>query len=231
MARPRGAGGVATHGGKIYYAGGLQAGEAVAWFDEYDPKANSWRRLPDMPRVRDHFHAAVVAGRFHAIGGRDKDLGATTTANDAYDFASGTWKSGLAPLPTPRGGFGAAVVGDEILLIGGERPDGALGSVESYDTRTDSWRALEPMPTARHGIQGAVLGGAVYVAGGGVAPGAAPSEVTEAFVLAEGTTARPRGPLRSSFRGAACWRARAPRIRPRASSAPTGDSTSRSRTD
>lgn len=200
MPRPRGAGGVAAHGGKLYYAGGLHAGEAVAWFDEYDPKADTWRRLPDMPRPRDHFHAAVVAGRLFAIGGREKDLGETTTANDAFDFASGVWRTGLAPLPTPRGGFGTAVVGDEILVIGGERPDGALGSVESYDTGTDSWRTLEPMPTARHGVQAAVLDGAVYVAAGGVAPGAAPTDVTEALVLANGVSRRPRRPLRSSFR-------------------------------
>lgn len=201
MPRPRGAGGVAAYGGKLYYAGGLHDGVAVPWFDEYDPESDSWRRLPDMPRRRDHFHAAVVGGKLYAIGGRDKEIGATTTANDAYDFVSGTWRSGLAPLPSPRGGFGAAVVGDEIVVIGGEVADAALGAVEAYDTRTDSWRALEPMPTARHGIQAAVLDGAIYVAAGGTAPGAAPSDVTEALVLKGPRPSRPSGgrPLRSSF--------------------------------
>ena len=59
------------YGGKIYYAGGLHDGKAVAWFDVYDPSTETWTQLPDMPRRRDHFQAAVVDGKFYAIGGRD----------------------------------------------------------------------------------------------------------------------------------------------------------------
>ena len=49
MPRPRGAGGVAVHQGKIYYAGGLSAGSAGSWFDVYDPATNTWTQLPNMP--------------------------------------------------------------------------------------------------------------------------------------------------------------------------------------
>ena len=62
-ARGRGAGGVAVHDGKIYYAGGLHDGDAVNWFDVYDPEANTWPQLPDMPTARDHFHAVVLDGK------------------------------------------------------------------------------------------------------------------------------------------------------------------------
>jgi hypothetical protein len=212
MKRPRGAGGVAVHGGKIYYAGGLHRGAAVAWFDVYDPQTDSWSRLPDMPRARDHFQAAVVGGRLYAIGGRNRDIDATTTANDAFDFRQGRWATGLASLPTARGGFAAAAVGDEIVVIGGEREDGAVAAVEAYDTATDSWRTLDPMPTPRHGIQAAVCGGAIYVAAGGTTPGGGdPTDVTEALFLrdqsgcgrASAAGARPRRasrPPRASFR-------------------------------
>ena len=47
--RERGAGGVAVHEGKIYYAGGLHDGTVVPWFDVYDPVARTWTVLPDMP--------------------------------------------------------------------------------------------------------------------------------------------------------------------------------------
>jgi hypothetical protein len=182
--RGRGGGGIAVHGGKIYYAGGLHNGNVVAWFDVYDPKADSWTRLPDMPRARDHFHAAVVDGKFYAIGGRAKAINATTAANDAYDLATGTWRTGLAPLPTPRGGFAAAVVGREILVIGGEGGGVTHNRVEAYDTVANSWRALAPMPTARHGIQAAVCDGGVYVAAGGrTQGGGSPTNVHEAFSL------------------------------------------------
>jgi N-acetylneuraminic acid mutarotase len=183
-ARARGAGGVAVHQGKIYYAGGLHNGSAVSWFDVYDPGVNTWTQLPNMPRVRDHFHAAVVGGKFYAIGGRDTAINATTTANDAFDFSTGTWTQGLAPLPTARGGFAAAALGNEVLVIGGEGGGSTFSTVEAYNTQTNTWRTLAPMPTARHGIQAAECNGGVYIAAGGKTQGgASPSDVHEVFFL------------------------------------------------
>ena len=83
--------GSAVHDGSIYYAGGLNDGVAVNWFDVYDPVADSWTQLPDMPTARDHFHAATLDGRLWAIGGRDGAINAVTTANEAYDFSTGEW--------------------------------------------------------------------------------------------------------------------------------------------
>jgi N-acetylneuraminic acid mutarotase len=186
--RGRGAGGVAVHGGKIYYAGGLHGSRAearaVAWFDVYDPATNSWQALPDMPTARDHFHAAVVGGVFYAIGGRDKDIDATTAIVEAYTFASGSWSTLPTALPTERGGFAAAVVGDEIMIMGGEGGGNTYDTVEAYNTVTNTWRSLAAMPTARHGIQAAVCNGGVYLAAGGtVQGGQGPTSVHEVFFL------------------------------------------------
>lgn len=182
MTRPRGAGAVAVHAGRIYYAGGLSDGRAVSWFDVYDPKRDSWSRLPAMPRARDHFQAVVVGGKLYAIGGRDSELGKEYAETDAFDFATDRWETGLAPIPTKRGGFAAAVLGDEILVIGGEDAHGAHREVEAYDVRRDRWRTLDPMPTPRHGIQAVVCGGAVYVAAGGRTQGGEnPTDVLEAY--------------------------------------------------
>ena len=190
--RSRGAGGVAVHDGKIYYAGGLHDGKAVAWFDVYNPATNTWTQLPNMPRVRDHFHAAVVDGKFYAIGGRDSVVSAMTTKVDVYDLASGgagAWQTPNTDLPTPRGGFATAVIGKEILVIGGEGGGKAHTEVEAYDTINNSWRMMKPMPTARHGIQAAVCNGGVYIAAGGLTQGAfAPTNVHEAFFLNGPTT-------------------------------------------
>jgi hypothetical protein len=178
-ARGRAAGGVAVHDGKIYYAGGLHDGSAVDWFDVYDPATGTWTPLEDMPRERDHFHGAVVDGRFYAIGGRDTGINTTTPANDVYDFATEEW-SQRAPLSTPRGGFAAAAVGREIVVIGGEGNNQTYKTVEAYDTVTNTWRALAPMPTARHGIQVATCNGGLYIAAGGLTQGGAnPSNVHE----------------------------------------------------
>jgi N-acetylneuraminic acid mutarotase len=185
MARGRGGGGVAVHNGLIYYAGGLHDGEAVNWFDVYDPAAGTWTQLPAMPTVRDHFHAAVLNGVFYAIGGRDTDINAMTPRVDAYDIASGTWSTLDTELPTPRGGFAAAVLGDEILVIGGEGGGQTFAIVEAYRPASNSWRTLAPMQTARHGIQAAVCDGGVYIAAGGVVQGHGPTDVHEVFFFDE----------------------------------------------
>jgi N-acetylneuraminic acid mutarotase len=189
MPRGRGAGGTAVFDGKIYYAGGLSGGVAVPWFDVYNASTNTWSQLPDMPTARDHFHAAVVNGKFYAIGGRNKDIDATTTANQAYDVATGAWQTGLAPLPTPRGGFAIAAVGDEVLIIGGEGGGQTYANVEAYNTVTNTWRVLNPMPTARHGIQAVVCNGGVYIAAGAKNQGGGSStDVHEVFFLGSPTS-------------------------------------------
>lgn len=170
--RARGAGGTAAYDGKIYYAGGMHGSientVAVPWFDVYDPETESWTALPDMPTVRDHFHAEVVDGVFYAIGGRNRHDYATTPVVDAFDFATGTWSTLPTELPTERGGFATAVLGKEILVIGGERRQRmAYDTVEAYNTVTNTWRTLTPMLTGRHGIQAAVCNGSVYIAAGG----------------------------------------------------------------
>lgn len=187
--RARGAGGLAVYQGKIYYAGGLHDGIARKWFDVYDPSADTWTTLPDMPRARDHFQGAVVGNRFFAIAGRDTAINAMTTAVDAYDFGTKKWVTGLWALPTPRGGFATAVVGGEIFVIGGEGGNKTYDQVEAYDPSTDRWRSLKPMPTKRHGIQAAVCNGGIYIAAGGKTQGGGnPTDVHE--VLFPGGTAR-----------------------------------------
>ena len=182
--RERGAGGIAVWRGRIYYFGGLHDGVATPWVDVYDPAAptDPWTSLPDMPRARDHFHAAVVGGRMYAIGGRQGDRLTPFGFNDAYRFATGTWTTGLAELPTPRGGYASAVVQGRILIIGGEGAGLAYPTVEAYDPASDTWMRLADMPTARHGIQAVRWHGRVFVADGGVmSGGGAPTDVTEVF--------------------------------------------------
>jgi hypothetical protein len=202
--RDRGASGIAVHDGKIYAAGGLHDGEAVAWFDEYDPATDAWTELPDMPRVREHSHAAVVGDRLYAIGGKNGPIetgGEAIGENDAYDFTTGSWTSGLKPLPTLRWGFATAVLGKQVLVIGGENPIRTFSRVDAYNTVTNSWQRLTPMPTARHGIQAVTDGGNVYIAAGGALPArGAPTDVQEVFV--PDSTVRPDAQVRRASEAA-----------------------------
>lgn len=181
MPQGRGAGGVAVYENRIYYAGGLSGFVAQPSFFVYDPAANTWAALPPMPHARDHFHAAVLNGVFYAIGGREARINATIPFVDAFDFAAQTWTTLPTELPTERGGFASAVLGDEILVIGGEGGGNTYETVEAYDPLENRWRTLAPMPTPRHGVQAAVCNGGVYLAAGGVVQGVGPSAAHEAF--------------------------------------------------
>ena len=183
MPRPRGAGGVAAHDGKLYYAGGLNDGRAVPWLDVLDPATGRWSQLPDMPRQRDHFQAVFAGDRLLVTGGRNRDIGKEIADTDAYDVGERRWVTGLAPLPTPRGGFGAVVAGGDMLVIGGEVPGRALPTVEAYNVARDTWRTLPSMPTARHGVQAALCGDRVLLAAGGARMGGGPSDAHEALAV------------------------------------------------
>ncbi len=197
--RDRGAGGIAVINGKIYLAGGVHDGTTVAWLDVYDPASNSWSSLPDMPHRRDHFQAAAVGGRFWAIGGRISSAATRVGFNEVFDPASGTWSTGLAPLPTLRGGFATAVFGSEIVVIGGEGGGATFDQAEAYDTVSNTWRTLTPMPTARHGIQAAMWNGAAYIAAGGTRMGGGgATDLHQVLTLASGPVHRPDAQIRLS---------------------------------
>jgi Kelch motif len=182
--RDRGAGGIAAYNGKIYLAGGIHAGTTVGWFDVYDPASDTWASLPDLPHRRDHFQAAIVNGRFWAIGGRVSSTPVRVGYNEAFDFATQKWLTGFAPLPTLRGGVATAVFGTEVVVIGGEGGGATFSTVEAYNTATNTWRTLAPMPTARHGIQAALLDGSAYIADGGLHQGGGfPTDVQEVLTL------------------------------------------------
>lgn len=196
--RARGSAGAAEYNGKIYVAGGLQddasgtghEGVSAALFDVYDPTADTWSTLPDMPRARDHFHAAVIGDKFYAIAGREGGeegfFDATIGPVDVFDFTTGTWSTlaSASDIPTQRAGTATGVIGTEIIVIGGEGGGTAHDAVEAFDPTTESWRTLEPMPTARHGIQAAECNGGLYVVAGAMDQGGSPeTTIHEAFFL------------------------------------------------
>lgn len=188
--RGRGAGGVAVYQGKIYYAGGISKGASVPWFDVYDPATNTWASLPDLPKARDHFHSVVKDGRMYVVAGRQRFADSPVAATWRYDFATGAWSTNLAPIPSVRSGYADALVGEEIVVIGGETGTTATTAVEAYNIRTDTWRLLTPLPVPRQGIQGVLWNGAIYLASGGTTQGSyEPTDRHDVFYLNPATKA------------------------------------------
>lgn len=177
--RQRGAAGVAVYDGKLYMVCGIVNGHTsgwVPWLDEFDPATNRWKELPDAPRPRDHFQAAVAGDMLVAAGGRmsgyqGQGFQATIAETDLYDFRTGQWITLPSPegdIPTERAGTGAAAIGNEVVIIGGESGahNVAHSETEALDVTTGRWRSLPEMHTGRHGTQLLYSEGSMYTAAG-----------------------------------------------------------------
>ncbi|HWO22254.1 MAG TPA: kelch repeat-containing protein [Kofleriaceae bacterium] len=164
----RGSAVVGVIGGVIYLAGGLRSG-AVAQVSSYTPATDTWdTSLPPLPQNNDHGCGGVVGGKLYVTGGR---MGTTASrSSQVFEYTPGGAWATKAPMPTARGGTACGVIGDRILVVGGEgnpgTPTGVFSEVEAYDAAADRWQALAPMVTPRHGMGAAVWGGALYVPGG-----------------------------------------------------------------
>jgi N-acetylneuraminic acid mutarotase len=193
--RRRGAAGAVVYRKKIYVVGGIVGGHGAhavctAWLDEFDPETGAWKELPDAPHVRDHFPAAVVGDKLYALGGRSSGgagnfFAQVVTDVDVFDLAAGTWSTLPAKLPTGRAAPAAAVLGNEILVMGGESAQPkAHADVEALDVTTGTWRALAPMRQGRHGTQAIVKDGKVYIAAGSKTRGESEIDSQEVFTPA-----------------------------------------------
>ncbi len=164
----RGAGIAATIGDRIYLAGGLRGG-SVPQVSAYIPATDTWdTSLPPLPVNRDHGCGGAIGQTLYATGGRATGIGALQGEVYAYT-PGGAWET-KAAMPTPRGGTACGVVGDRIIVVGGEgngaAQSGVFPQVESYDATNNTWTEHAPMMTPRHGMGAAALGESLYVPGG-----------------------------------------------------------------
>ena len=174
--RRRGSAGVVLYKNKIYMVCGIKdghRGDHKTWLDEFNPKTGQWRELPDAPRARDHFQAAVVGNTLVSVGGRlskapDQTFNHTIAQADAYHFKTKTWTSYQDTIPTPRAGCFVSVSGGRVWVLGGEsvRQPVAHNEVEGLDVKTGHWHIMPPMLKGRHGTGAAWINGQLHVASG-----------------------------------------------------------------
>ncbi len=183
VSRRRGSAGAVVLNGKILIVGGLQNGHQsgwVPWFDEYDPSTGQWTTLPDAPRSRDHFHAAIVGDQLVLAGGRNTGLTSvfadTIEEVDVYDLTTNQWSTLAVTIPTERAGASSVAVGNEVWVIGGESGSmsQAHAETEALDPVAGTWRVVDDLVEDRHGTQAIVYQGRVFIAAGSGAQGGSP---------------------------------------------------------
>jgi len=186
QARRRGSAGVVVYNNKIYVISGITNGHWngwVNWFDEYDPATNTWKTLPNAPRARDHFHAAVINDKIYVAGGRRSSTSTGQTFEltipeiDVYNFSTGIWSTlpSSSNIPTPRAGGGTVALGNELVVIGGESTQPtAHKETEALNVATNVWRRLADMNQGRHGTQAIESNNGIYIVAGAGNQGGSP---------------------------------------------------------
>ena len=161
--------------GTFVYCGGGYSETTLAIFNRYDPVANSWTSLPDMPQ------AAVMAtavyypttNKIYIFGGEDAVSGTNYNITRIYDIASNTWST-AATMPDVHsfaaGGYVSAT--GKIYIVSGYNT-GQVASAQpntwQYDPAADSWTDLTgtlPFPHPAGGFAFGVVNNKVYIAGG-----------------------------------------------------------------
>lgn len=143
--------------------------EATARVEAYDPVADRWKRLADMPTSITHVTAATDGESVWFVGGFEGDHpGRATTRVSRYDIATDSWSAG-PNLPEPRGGGGAAIVGGRLHFFGGLAPDRRTDCAEHWIldlADPTEWTSGAPMPVPRNHSGVTVSEGRIWVVGG-----------------------------------------------------------------
>lgn len=169
---PRKMSGAASDGKLVYVVGGSSGTADLAAVETYDPAADTWASLPELPGRRSDFGVASIDGRLVVAGGVSQ--GQVLKSVVALDLATQSW-NGLPDLGSARHGMAVAGVGKTAYAIGGSTgvgDDQVTASAEALKLAprkpqpAAQWRSLPDAPTARLMMAWTVLGDEIWVAGG-----------------------------------------------------------------
>jgi N-acetylneuraminic acid mutarotase len=166
LAEPRTEVAAAALSGRIVVVGGLLASGANSRrVDAYDPRADRWSRLPDLPVSVDHAAAASWRGRMVVVGGYGADRQPLRTA---FLFDGKRWRKLPAP-PEERAAAAAAATSDgRVWVVGGRTRSGLAKTAFALDVKTLRWRSVTG-PAGREHLSAAALDGRIFAVGGRLA--------------------------------------------------------------
>jgi non-specific serine/threonine protein kinase len=156
----------ATLQGRIVVVGGFLAnGGNSRRVDAYDPRSDTWSRLPDLPESVDHAAAASWRGRVVVVGGYGADR---RPLRAAFLYDGRRWRRLPAP-PEERAAAAAAATSDgRVWVLGGRTRNGLATQMLSLDLRTLRWARVRG-PRPREHLAATALRGRVYAIGGRLA--------------------------------------------------------------
>jgi N-acetylneuraminic acid mutarotase len=145
----------------IYVLGGSGGETNVERFD-----GKRWTVATTLPHGGVNAPAAVtLEGRIYLIGGFSQQTNLPVNTVEVYDPHAKTWSS-AAPLPAPRGGHAAVVLGGKIHVLGGGNSQSTLADHSVYDPGTNTWSEAAPLPRSEGSVAAVVFDGRLYAIGG-----------------------------------------------------------------
>ncbi|MGE2721575.1 DUF1668 domain-containing protein [Mycolicibacterium celeriflavum] len=164
--------GAASDGKRMYAIGGTTGSADLAAVEAYDPVADTWSALPELPEPRSDFGVAATDDRLVVAGGTSG--GQVLKSVLLFDLSTTTW-SGLPDMGTARHGMAVAAVGNRVYAIGGSTGVGDAKITASAETfklparqpqPAAEWRALPDAPTPRLMMAWSVVDDEIWIAGG-----------------------------------------------------------------
>ncbi|MCA9979913.1 MAG: tandem-95 repeat protein [Anaerolineales bacterium] len=156
-------------GGKLYAVGGKLNTGPVRTLYAYDPQADSWTQLADMPNDYPAVENPVAVnydGKIYAFGGSTEPFSGAVSKAAVYDPQTNNWTM-LTDMPTPRAGAGAQAIGNLIYVAGGLGADGASTDVlEIYDPLSNTWSSGANLLEPRDNPGFTMLNDRLYLFGG-----------------------------------------------------------------
>ena len=177
--------------GKLYVFGGFIEGMtgAVTRSDVYDPAANGWTRLADLPTRVTHGATAIDGTKIYIAGGwvswgvlGQQEYG--TRDVWVYDVASNTYAKGPS-LPEPRGAGAMVTIGRTLHFLSGTDParnDRTEHWVLDLDNPSTGWVSSVPVPVGRNHVAAVVVDSHIFFMGGQTGPDDLTGAQTSLFV-------------------------------------------------
>jgi Kelch motif len=166
----RAAAAAAVVGNKIVVVGGRTGAsqQLVKPTEIFDGR--SWRDATAILVPGNHLAAASDGTYLYAVGGHQMSETSNTTAVQRFDPATDKWTK-LPPMLAAVSGLGAAVVGGQLITVGGDNGLTVSGTVRAYNLATKSWFSLPNLPAARTGMGVVAYRNVLYALDGAAKPG------------------------------------------------------------
>ena len=156
-------------GNRVHLVGGY-AEQRVdkPYHHAYDPTADRWDELAQLPRGANHVGVVTLGDRLYAFGGFIEQN--RTPHDEAFFFDGAKWTA-VRPLPEACGAMACIALAGRIHIIGGAIGSDWRRSIDwhlVYDPKEDRYERRQPLPVARDHTGVVVVGNAIHVIGGRV---------------------------------------------------------------